>query len=70
MKNSGCLRDMRSSIVWDVTKRRFIVSYWLFGQSIGHIVMGQALFLDCLTFEDGADMLCRNIGNQLATYAL
>jgi len=40
------------------------------GQNIGPIVMGPALFLDCLTFEDGSDMLCRNVGNQLATYAL
>jgi len=40
------------------------------GQSIGPIVMNQALLVNCLTFENGADMLCRNVGNQLATYAL
>jgi len=40
---------MRSSLFWDVMKRRFVVSY----QS----------FVDCLTLEDGTDRLSRNFGN-------
>jgi hypothetical protein len=32
---------MRSSLFWDVTRRRFAVSYW------------RLFFLDCLTIDDG-----------------
>ena len=36
---------------------------------MGPIFKGQAIFLDCLTFEDGADILSRNVGTKLPFYA-
>jgi len=33
------------------------------GQPVGTIIKGQTVFLDCLTIEDGADMLFRNVGS-------
>jgi hypothetical protein len=42
------------------------------GQYIGPVFNGQAvprILLDCLTLKDETDLLSRNVGKQLPTYA-
>jgi hypothetical protein len=53
--------QMRSSLFWVVT-RSFIVSHRRFGTTYLSR-LGLAVFLDCLTLEDGTDWLFRNVGN-------
>jgi hypothetical protein len=48
---------MRSSLFWDVTQRRLVVTD-VSGQSVGAVAS-----LDCLTLDDGTDRLSRNVGN-------
>ena len=45
----------RSSLVWDVTYRRFVVSYRRFGTNFGSHLQG--------AFEGGTDSLSRNVVN-------
>jgi hypothetical protein len=57
---------MRSSLFWDVTQRRLVVSYRRFGTSYrsqlqGSIFKGRTV--DWLIHEDGTDRLSRNVGN-------
>jgi len=47
---------MRSSLFWDITQRKLLVSA-VSGQPIGPISK------DCLTYEEGNDMLSRNADN-------
>jgi hypothetical protein len=49
LRSSGMLRSVDWQVVTDVS-----------GQHRSHL---QEFFLDCLTFEDGADRLSRNVGN-------
>ena len=72
------IKNMSSSLLWDVTQRRLVVTD-VSGQPIGPNVKGQtaqeecrehlrsfpAFFLECLTLQDGTNMLSRNVGNYL-----
>jgi hypothetical protein len=52
--------ESRSLLFCDVMKDRLVVTD-VSGQPVGTNIKGQTVFLDCLTIEDGADMLCRNV---------
>jgi hypothetical protein len=63
---------VRSALFWDFTQSRMVVCYRsldVSAQPVFPIFKGQAVFLDFLTFEDGADKLSRNVGKKLAFYA-
>jgi hypothetical protein len=55
---------MRSSLFWDVTRRRLVVTD-VSGQPIDPIFKAQAVFLDCLNVEDETDWLSRNVSKYL-----
>ena len=54
--------ESRSPLFCDVMQGRLVVTD-VSGQPVGAIFKGQAAFLDCLTLEDGAGMLFRNVGS-------
>jgi hypothetical protein len=39
------------------------------GQHVGSICKGQPVQEECMTVNDGTDVLSGNVGNQLPTYA-
>ena len=53
---------MRSSLFWDVTQRREIITD-VSGQLITPIFKGRTVQEYCLTVEDGTDNLSRDVGN-------
>ena len=60
-------RDVRCFGILHSVERYFRTD--VSGNSIVPIFKDQAVFLDCLTLEDGNYRLCRNVGMKLPFYA-
>jgi hypothetical protein len=59
-----------SSLFWDVTQRRLVISYRRFGTTYRFHLQRSSkprFLLDYLTHEDGSDRLSRNVGNYQST---
>jgi len=68
---SGSRRGVRSAFFRDFTQRWMVVCYGPFETAYRFHVQGLVTprGFDCMTFEDGANTLSRNVGNKLLLYA-
>jgi hypothetical protein len=58
-----------TALFWVITQWVLVISYWRFGKTYRSHLQGSSSLLLIVTFEDGPDSVCRNVGKKLPRLA-